>query len=303
MRIIYNPQLETFLKVADAGSFNKAAEDSFITPTAIIKQINLLESSLGVKLFQRSHRGLTLTKAGISLYNDARYIIQYCRDSVTRAKNAMQEDAAVIRIGTSPITPAQVLVDLWPKIHDRCPDIKFQLVPFENTPENAREILRNLGQHIDVVAGIFDETMLELRQCAGFPLSREPLGCAVSIHHPLAQKNRLSIADLSGQRLMMMHRGWSHYVDRLRDDIWEHYPQIQIVDFDFYDVGVFNRCENSDDLLLAVSTWGNVHPLLKVIPVEWEHFIPFGLLHAKEPSDTVTRFLFALQAVIQQSNS
>lgn len=85
-------------------------------------------------------------------------------------------------------------MDLWPKIHDRCPDIKFQLVPFENTPENAREILRNLGQHIDVVAGIFDETMLELRQCAGFPLSREPLGCAVSIHHPLAQKNRLSIA-------------------------------------------------------------------------------------------------------------
>ena len=114
---MYNHQLETFIQVADAGSFNKAAAEAFITPTAIIKQINLLEDSLGVKLFQRSHRGLTLTKAGISLYNDARYIIQYCRDSVTRAKNAMQEDAAVIRIGTSPITPAQVLVDLWPQIH------------------------------------------------------------------------------------------------------------------------------------------------------------------------------------------
>ena len=86
---MYNPQLETFLKVADAGSFNKAAEESFITPTAVIKQINLLEDSLGVKLFIRSHRGLTLTKAGQSLYNDARYIIRYCRGSVTRAKNAM----------------------------------------------------------------------------------------------------------------------------------------------------------------------------------------------------------------------
>ena len=74
---MYNPQLETFLKVADAGSFNKAAEEAFITPTAVIKQINLLEDSLGVKLFIRSHRGLTLTKAGQSLYNDARYIIQY----------------------------------------------------------------------------------------------------------------------------------------------------------------------------------------------------------------------------------
>lgn len=65
---MYNPQLETFIRVADAGSFNKAAEESYITPTAVIKQINLLEASLNVKLFERTHRGLTLTKAGKSLY-------------------------------------------------------------------------------------------------------------------------------------------------------------------------------------------------------------------------------------------
>lgn len=51
----------------------------------------------------------------------------------------MQEDDNVIRIGTSPMTPAGVLVELWPKIHELCPEIKFQLVPFENTPENARD--------------------------------------------------------------------------------------------------------------------------------------------------------------------
>lgn len=67
--LVYNPQLETFICVADAGSFNKAAEQSYITPTAVIKQINLLEADLGVKLFARTHRGLTLTKAGMSLYN------------------------------------------------------------------------------------------------------------------------------------------------------------------------------------------------------------------------------------------
>ena len=54
---MYNPQLETFIRAADAGSFNKAAEESYITPTAVIKQINLLESSLGVKLFERSQIG------------------------------------------------------------------------------------------------------------------------------------------------------------------------------------------------------------------------------------------------------
>lgn len=41
---MYNPQLETFIRVAEAGSFNKAAEQSYITSTAVIKQINLLRS-------------------------------------------------------------------------------------------------------------------------------------------------------------------------------------------------------------------------------------------------------------------
>lgn len=294
---MYNPQLETFLCVAEAGSFNKAAEQLFITPTAVIKQINLLESNLQVQLFERTHRGLRLTAAGLSLAKDAKYIIQYCRDSVTRAQNAMQTNSSVIRIGVSPITPAQIMMELWPKIHAICPDLKFQLVPYVNTVENAREILANLGQNIDVVAGIFDDTMLNLRQCAGLEIQREPLCCAVSLHHPLAEKNRLNIRDLYGERLLLMHRGWSHYVDRLRDDLWKNHHQVQIVDFDFYDVGIFNHCENSNDVLLAISSWANVHPLLKIIPVDWEHSIPYGLLHSPKPSDTIRRFLAAVQAV------
>lgn len=297
---MYNPQLETFIHVADAGSFNKAAGQSYITPTAVIKQINLLEADLGVKLFERTHRGLMLTKAGASLYNDAKYVIQYCKASVIRAKNAMQEGDNVIRIGTSPMTPAGVLVELWPKIHNLCPDIKFQLIPFENTPENAKEILKNLGQNIDVVAGIFDDTMLNLRNCDGFEISRQPICCAVSIHHPLADKNRLAIRDLYGERLMLMNRNWSHYVDMLRDEIWQNHPQIQIVDFDFYSVEIFNRCENSNDVLMAVQIWDNVHPLLKVIPVEWNYSIPYGLLHSRTPSETVKQFLSAIQTVLHR---
>ena len=296
---MYNPQLDTFLHVADAGSFNKAAEESYITPTAVIKQINLLEASLGVKLFERTHRGLILTKAGKSLYQDTKYVIQYCRDSVTRAKNAMQEDTKVIRIGSSPMTPAQLLMQLWPKIQTHCPDMKFQIIPFENTPENAREILANLGKNIDVVGGIFDETMLELRRCAGLELSREPFCCAVSIHHRLAEKDRLKPEDLYGENLMLMRRDWSHYVDRLRDDIWQNHSRIHIVDFDFYSMEAFNRCENSNDVLLAIPGWASVHPLLKVIPVDWEHSIPFGLLHAPQPSGIVKQFLEAVKAAVQ----
>lgn len=297
---MYNPQLETFIRVADAGSFNKAAEQSYITPTAVIKQINLLEESLGIKLFERSHRGLILTKAGKSLYQDAKYVIQYCRDSVTRAKNAMQSDSNVIRIGTSPMTPAQLLMQLWPKIQKRCPDIKFQIIPFENTPENAREILANLGKNIDVVGGIFDETMLNLRGCAGMELTRKVFCCQVSVNHRLAEKDKLVIQDLYGENLLLMRRDWSCHVDELRDELWKNHPQINIIDFDFYNMEIFNRCENSNDVLLAISGWQNVHPLLRVIPVEWDFGIPYGLLHSHKPSETVKRFLEAAGEAVQE---
>ena len=67
-RMMYNPQLETFLRVADAGSFNRAAEELFITPPAVIKQITSLETSLDLQLFVRSPRGLKLTEAGKSIH-------------------------------------------------------------------------------------------------------------------------------------------------------------------------------------------------------------------------------------------
>lgn len=47
---MYNPQLETFICVVDSGSFNKAAEKLYISPPAVIKQMNLLEESLGIQL-------------------------------------------------------------------------------------------------------------------------------------------------------------------------------------------------------------------------------------------------------------
>lgn len=300
---MYNLQLDTFLRVADAGSFNRAAEESYITPTAVIKQINLLEADLGVRLFDRTHRGLTLTKAGKSLYKDTKYIIRYCRDAVTRAKNAMQEDTNIIRIGTSPMTPAQLLMPLWPKIQERCPDMKFQIVPFENTPENAREILGNLGNNIDVVGGIFDETMLKLRGCAGLMLSREPICCAVSVHHRLASKDRLTVDDLDGENLLLMRREWSHYVDALRDELWKNHPKVHIVDFEFYNMDVLNRCENSNDVVLAIPGWANVHPLLKMIPVDWDFGIPYGLLHSPTPSETVQRFLAAAEDAVNGKSS
>ncbi len=292
---MYNPQLETFIVVADQGSFNKAADALYITPPAVTKQINILEKELGLQLFIRTHRGLVLTEAGKSLYKDAKYVIQYCKDSVERARRAMEEKDNVIRIGTSPMTPAAPVVELWSKIQKEHPDIHLQIIPYMNSQENAREILKNLGTNIDIVGGIFDETMLKLRQCRGMELSRQHICCAVSLNHRLAQKEVLTVQDLYGERLLLMHRGWSNYVDALRDDIWKNHPQIHIVDFNIYSMEIFNRCENSNEILMAVENWEGVHPLLRIIPVEWKYTIPYGILYSSEPSPLVKRFLKAVK--------
>lgn len=298
---MYNHQLDTFIQVADAGSFSKAGEAMFISPTAVMKQINLLEESLDVRLFERTPRGLTLTNAGKSYYQDAKYMIQYAKDAQTRAKNAMQGNENMIRLGSSLTTPCQFLMELWPHIHEIAPDLKFEIINFENTPENAREILKNLGQNIDVVAGIFDETMLTLRGCTAQELIRVPLCCAMSIYHPLAQKPRLTMQDLHGHKLMLMKRNWSKYVDLLRDDLWENHPQVEIVDFSFYDLEAFNRCEHDNVLLMAVPQWAHIHPLLKIVPVDWNYEIPFGLLYSPTPTQTVRHFLQAATKAFQLS--
>ena len=68
--MMYNPQLDTFIYVVESGSFSKAAEELYISAPAVIKQINSLENSLNLQLFERTHRGLIITEAGKSLYQD-----------------------------------------------------------------------------------------------------------------------------------------------------------------------------------------------------------------------------------------
>ena len=126
---MYNPQLDAFIKIADSGSFSKAAEAMYISTPAIIQQINLLESSCGFKLFIRSHHGVKLTPAGQSLYIDAKTIIRLSKDSLNKARLLSVSNENTIKIGTSLLYKCRLLLDLWTKSVKHIQNLKLKLFP------------------------------------------------------------------------------------------------------------------------------------------------------------------------------
>lgn len=300
MANVLNPRLETFVKVVKAGSFNKAAGDLFISAPAVVKQINALENDLGVELFQRTNRGLSLTEAGELFYRDALFLIQYYTGTIERVQNASQRSDNIIRIGTSVMTPGTFLIDLWPRLQTYLPDMKFQLIPFQNTPEIAREGEKNFGREIDIVAAILDDDFMAERHCAGTWMNDEPLRIAVPFHHHLYTKEWLTLSDLYGESLMIIQRRWNGSMDSLRDELEKHH-EIHIITFDFYQAETFNRCTRENHLLLTIDPWREVHPLMKVLPVEWDYKVRFGIMHSRAPSKIVTNFLNAVRLIVKKN--
>ncbi len=291
---MYNPQLDTFIQVAESGSFSKAAQALYITPTAVIKQMNLLEGRLGITLFHRTHRGLTLTKAGESLLADAKHIVRYSQESIARAHAADRVEKRVVRVGVSLMTPTSYLSRLWPRMRKRCPGTSMQVVTFENT-EAARGYLRTLGGEMDIVVGVFDDAFLREYGCAGLEISREPVHCAVPVESDLAEKDVITFDDLEGGRLMLIQRGWNLEMDKLREEMRTKHPSIDIVDFPQYRAEVFNRCASEGLAVASLAVWSDVHPMLKTVPTDWGYAVSYGVMHAPEPSEHVQEFLDALK--------
>lgn len=295
---MYNPQIATFIMVAENGSFSKAADALFVTPTAIMKQINALEARLSVTLFDRTNHGLVLTNAGKSVLQDAKYMIDYSARAVEKARDIDTKDnQKSIRIGTSVMTPAKFILDIWIQIQNELSNLKIELTPFENTPENAREILKNLGKHIDIVAGIYDDWLMNDRGFQVAHLADKKLLLAVPLTHPLAEKDLITKEDIKGSGIMLIKKGWNRYIDSIRNKAAE--SNIKIIDFDFFSLKAFNTAVKENIPIIAVDGWENVHPLLKIIPVEWEYTVPFGIMYSREPSKQVKKFIRVVQKIKQ----
>lgn len=101
--------LQSFVRVVEAGSFSKAAQDLGCSQPTITKQISLMEQRLGVRLLNRNTRGISLTESGLVYFERCKSVLQ----EFDQAEASVREQRGVLsgslRIGTSMAFGRQVL--------------------------------------------------------------------------------------------------------------------------------------------------------------------------------------------------
>lgn len=289
--MMYCHELYTFIVVVEQGSFLKASKELFITPASVMNQINKLEDQMGIKLFDRTNQGVNLTKAGCSIYKDVKKIVKISDNAIAHAKEIALKEQQTIRIGTSILRPCKMLIDMWSKIDDGTLPISMQIIPFDDTPAGMELMLSSIGEKIDCFVGPCDSVIWHEKYNI-LELGREDCKIAIPRKHHLSQKVMLCWEDLNGEKLMLVKRGDSPVLDALRDEIDANHPQITVLDAPhFYDTSIFNECEQLGCLMETLDIWQDVHPSLVTLPIAWNYQVPYGIVYAKNPSETVMSFI------------
>lgn len=290
---LLNPLLVTFRRVAACGSFNRAADGLFLSATAVRKQMNQLEEVLGLELFERGRQGVRLSPAGEALFQGLATLSGEARQVLESAGAGARAGEAALRVGTSFLNPASVLVDMLKRL-DALGAQPLQLVPFDDGRDGILAEIGSLGQKYDLLVGPCDSRAWQER-CNFYPLGSYAMCCAVPAGHRLAGRTLLSLEDLAGETVVLGEAGDSPTVDRARRLLGEE-GRIRLENGPFfYDLDIFNACAREGKILLTLECWRNAHPAFVTVPVAWDLRVPWGILHARKPAPRVAAFLTRLE--------
>ena len=121
-------QLRTFVAVADAGGFARALSRLHLSQPAASRQIDALESELGVVLFERSGRGIRLTSDGEDLLRQSRVVLAEADALHQRARSLKGGDTGVLRVGATPQAIENLLADFLKRYGRSYPGVEVHLV-------------------------------------------------------------------------------------------------------------------------------------------------------------------------------
>lgn len=295
---MYLRELDTFITVADQGSFLKAAQELYTTPASVMNQMNKLERIIGAKLLQRTNQGTVLTPAGHSIYQSAKQMIDFAEDAMRKAQILANSKQAQIRIGTSILRPCKHFIDLWNDIGIGTLPFQISIVPFDDDQMSFSSVFSASGSRIDCFVGACDS--IEWRtNCNILLLGTIPCRIAVPRKHPLSKKKKLCWPDLDGENFMIVKRGDSPVLNQIWDDILTNHPRIKIVNVpNRYDTSTFNECEQMNYLMVTLDIWSDIHPSLVTLPMEWDYETPYGIIYKKGASESVTEFIEVVRNAI-----
>jgi DNA-binding transcriptional LysR family regulator len=194
-------QLEYFVAVAEEANFTRAAERVHISQSGVSAQIRQLEQDLGAPLIDRSNRRASLTSAGAAALEGARAVLAAV-DAVRQAVdevNGLVRGALVVGMVTGcTITP---LFDALAAFHLAHPGVDVSLA--EDNSECLIERVRNGTVDLALV-GMARETQPGL---ASLLLVRERLVAAVPFDHPLADRHRTALAEITEHPIVCLPTG------------------------------------------------------------------------------------------------
>ncbi|MEV7144010.1 LysR family transcriptional regulator [Streptomyces tauricus] len=198
--------LRYFVAVAEELHFGRAATRLHISQPPLSRAIQRLESELGAALFDRSSAGVTLTPAGTLLLDEARDLLG--RADRIRERVAAAAGAAILTVGILGDSTDPGVIGLAAAHRRRYPHVEVRVRETDLTDPTCG--LRAGSVDIALTRGPFDETGLAVRE-----LRADPVGALLRADDPLARRESLKLADLTGRRWFRFPAG--------TDPLWQSY--------------------------------------------------------------------------------
>ena len=183
-------QLKYFVAAAETRSFTKAAEQFYISQTAITQQIRQLEASLGCALFDRSTRPVTLTPAGKMFLMEAKAILERMSQAARRVHDAAVGLSGSLRVGYLRGYERSDLSVLMQRFHQQNSNV---LITFYRCSTDV--LAAGLLHHVYDIIFTWDSTNLK---------QQAKLVVALYAGHPFAQRRQLRREELRGENILYM---------------------------------------------------------------------------------------------------
>lgn len=189
-------QLRCFVMVAEELHFGRAAKRLAMTQPPLSRQIQMLERSVGVLLFERSNRNVQLTAAGQRFLRDARHVLAYTEQAATTARRLARGEAGQLHLGFTAVSGYKLIPDLLGHASLQLPNLSFEL----------HEMVSG-AQTEALAANMIDVGFVrQVPPHAGFNsalIRSEPLLMVMADTHPLAQRATIAVTDLDQQPFVM----------------------------------------------------------------------------------------------------